>query len=291
MAARARDAAEALLLAGFAIKVGLVPFQVWMPRGYPAAPGPARAIMAGVAVNVGFYGLWRTPGACSAAPPAWLTGMLLVLAGLTALLGIAHAAVQQGLQRVIAYSSVENAGLILAGFGVALVGAAVHDRRLVAAGLLAATLQIVAHTAAKSLLFTSSAMIESGAGTRRPGRPARHRPAAAVERDRAGHRLADAGRAAADRRVRVRVVPARIADAAVPGPRPRLPAGPRAGRCGGRADRRIRRGHVRPAGRLRRPRPARSRWPDRPGDARRPRRTAPGRCGPGRAAPGRAPAW
>ena len=160
----ARDAAEALLFAGFAVKVGLVPFQVWMPRGYPAAPGPARAIMAGVAVNVGFYGLWRTLELFGGAP-AWLTGTVLVLAGMTALLGIAHAAVQQGLQRVIAYSSVENTGLILAGFGVALVGAAIHDRRLATAGLLAATLQIVAHTAAKSLLFTSSAMIESQAGT------------------------------------------------------------------------------------------------------------------------------
>jgi hydrogenase-4 component B len=159
-----RDAAQALLMAGFAVKVGLVPFQVWMPRGYPAAPGPARAIMAGVGVNVGFYGLWRTL-ALLGAPPAWLTGLILVLAGLTALLGIAHAAVQPGLQQVIAYSSVENTGLIVAGFGVALVGAGVGDRRLVAAGLLAATLQVIAHTAAKSLLFTTSAAIESAAGT------------------------------------------------------------------------------------------------------------------------------
>jgi len=159
-----RTTAQALLLLGFAVKVGLVPFQIWLPRGYAAAPGPARAIMAGVAVNVGFYGLWRTL-ALLGPPPSWLTGALLVMAGLTAVLGIAHAAVQPQLQRVIAYSSVENTGLILAGFGVALVGAASADRLLVAVGLLAATLQVIAHTAAKSLLFTASAQIESATGT------------------------------------------------------------------------------------------------------------------------------
>ena len=159
-----RTTAQVLLLAGFAVKVGLVPFQVWLPRGYAAAPGPARAVMAGVAVNVGFYGMWRTL-AVLGPPPGWVTGTLLVLAGLTAVLGIAHAAVQNGLLRVIAYSSVENAGLILAGFGVALVGSAVGDRLLAAAGLLAATLQVIAHTAAKSLLFTAAAGMESAAGT------------------------------------------------------------------------------------------------------------------------------
>ena len=158
-----RSAAEVLLLLGFVIKVGLVPFQVWLPRGYAAATGPARAIMAGVAVNVGFYGLWRTL-ALLGPPPAGVTGVLLVLAGLTAVLGIAQAAVQPGLQRVIAYSSVENSGLILAGFGVALVGAALHNRGLLAVGLLAATLQIVAHTVAKSLLFTASAQIQAADG-------------------------------------------------------------------------------------------------------------------------------
>ncbi len=159
----ARDTAQALLVAGFAVKVGLVPFQVWLPRGYAAAPGPARAIMGGVAVNVGFYGLWRTL-AVLGAPPAWLTGTVLVLAGLTALLGIAHAAVQPRLQRVIAYSSVENSGLILVGYGVALVGAATSDKLLMAAGLLAGTLQIVAHAAAKSLMFSASAVVTSGPG-------------------------------------------------------------------------------------------------------------------------------
>ena len=158
-----RTTAEALLLAGFAVKAGLVPFQVWLPRGYAAAPGPARAIMAGVCVNVAFYGMWRTLALIGRAP-GWLTGVLLVLGALSALLGIAHAAVQNRLSRVIAYSSIENTGLIVTGFGVALTGAAVGDPRLAAAGLLAATLQVVAHTTAKSLLFTSSAGIEAATG-------------------------------------------------------------------------------------------------------------------------------
>jgi hydrogenase-4 component B len=159
-----RTTAQVLLLLGFVVKAGLVPFQVWLPRGYAAAPGPARAVLAGIAVNAGFYGLWRTL-ALLGPPPGWLTGVLLVLAGLTAVLGIAHAAVQAGLPRVIAYSSVENTGLILAGFGVALVGATVRDERLVAAGLLAATLQVIAHAAAKSLLFTASAGLEAAGHT------------------------------------------------------------------------------------------------------------------------------
>jgi hydrogenase-4 component B len=160
----ARTTAQVLLLAGFAIKAGLVPFQIWLPRGYSAAPGPARAIMAGVCVNVAFYGMWRTL-ALLGRTPGWLVGVVLVLGALSALLGIAHAAVQNRLSRVIAYSSIENSGLIVIGFGIALTGAAVGDRRLIAAGLLAATLQMVAHTAAKSLLFTSVAGIEGAAGS------------------------------------------------------------------------------------------------------------------------------
>ena len=163
-AGAARTTALVLLIAGFAVKAGLVPFQVWMPRGYAAAPGPARAVMAGVCVNVAFYGMWRTI-ALLGRPPGWLAGTVLVLAGLTALLGIAHAAVQGRLSRVIAYSSVENSGLIITGFGVALTGAATGNQRLVAAGMLAATLQMVMHAAAKSLLFTSAAGLEAAAGS------------------------------------------------------------------------------------------------------------------------------
>lgn len=155
----ARSAAYVLLAAGFAVKVGLVPVQIWLPAAYPAAPGPARAIMAGVAVNAGFYGLWRTLDVLGA-PPHYLPIVLLLLAAASALLGIAHATVQTRLTRVIAYSSIENTGLILAGYGIALIGADQHSPLLTAVGLLAATLQMVAHAIAKSLLFAATAIIQ-----------------------------------------------------------------------------------------------------------------------------------
>lgn len=159
-----RDAAFALLVGGFAVKVGLVPLHVWMPRGYRAAPGPLRAVMAGVAVNVGFYGMWRTLELLRV-PPGWLAVIVLLVGGFTALLGIAHATVQTDLAEVVAYSSVENGGLISVGYGIALVGAAMNRPALVATGLLAATLQVVAHALAKSLLFCATSGIADATGT------------------------------------------------------------------------------------------------------------------------------
>jgi hydrogenase-4 component B len=158
-------AAYALAVAGFAIKVGLVPAQVWMPLGYGAAPGPARALMSAVAANVGVYGMWRTFGVLGT-PPEWLAITLVVVAGFTALLGITHAAVQRDLQRLIAYSSVENGGLITAGFAIALIGAVGNLPGLVALGLLTSSLQMVAHAFAKATLFLSSAFFEQQSGTR-----------------------------------------------------------------------------------------------------------------------------
>ncbi len=154
-----RDTAYALIVFGFSTKVGLIPFQGWMPRGYPAAPGPLRAAMAGLAVNAGFYGLWRFL-AVLGRPPGWLAVTVLVLGGVTALLGITFAAVDSDLNRVIAYSSVENGGLIMVGYGMALAGASVGNRVLTAVGLLAASLQLLAHAVAKSGLFLGAANFE-----------------------------------------------------------------------------------------------------------------------------------
>lgn len=158
------QAAYALLLFGFGVKVGLVPAHVWMPRGYTAAPGPARAIMAGAAVNVGFYGMWRTLDILGS-PPVWLVCVVLVAGGVTAILGIAHAAVNADLAALVSWSSVENAGVITAGFGVALVGASVGQPKLVAAGLVAGTAQVIAHALGKTLLFVSVSTIEQATDT------------------------------------------------------------------------------------------------------------------------------
>lgn len=158
------QAAYALLLFGFGVKVGLVPAHIWMPRGYTAAAGPARAVMAGAAVNVGFYGMWRTLEVLGA-PEVWLACVVLVVGGVTAILGIAHAAVNPDLARLISWSSVENAGVITTGFGVGLVGAATGEPQLVAAGLVAGTAQVVAHALGKTLLFVSTSTIEHALGT------------------------------------------------------------------------------------------------------------------------------
>jgi formate hydrogenlyase subunit 3/multisubunit Na+/H+ antiporter MnhD subunit len=154
----------ALLLVGFGIKVGVVPVQVWLPTTYATAPARARALMAGAAVNVGFYGMWRTLEIFGPAP-AWIAVVVLVVGGVTAILGIAHAAVHPDLRGLIAWSSVENAGVISAGFGVALAGSATGEQELVAAGLLAASAQVIAHALGKSLLFVSAAAVERARGT------------------------------------------------------------------------------------------------------------------------------
>lgn len=158
------DVAWVMVVVGFGAKLGVIPFQVWIPVGYPAAPGPARAAMAGIAANVGVYGLWRFLGVLGR-PPMWLAIAVLLIGGATALLGITFAGVQSHLARVIAYSSVENAGLIVTAYGVALTGTIMHSEPLVAMGLLAATLQTISHAIAKSALFSSLAMIEAATGT------------------------------------------------------------------------------------------------------------------------------
>ncbi len=161
----ARTAIFFLLLAGFGAKIGLLPLQGWLPYGYPAAPTAIAALMAGGALNVGFYGIIRfLIGFGGAIPLTW--GLVVVILGaLGAFFGIAWAQAQRDVRLLAAFSSVENAGLIVVVLGIALVGRSVGLPLLVGLGLAAAYVQIAAHALAKSLLFLCASGIRNAVGT------------------------------------------------------------------------------------------------------------------------------
>ena len=174
-------AAFVLALIGFGVKMALLPLQSWLPRAYPAAPLGAPAFLAAVALNAGFYGFIRFIGLLGPLQLWWGLTVLLVGA-VTAFGGILYAAVQTNLKALIAYSSVENVGIILCGIGASMTGRAAHVPLLAGLGLTAALAQIAVHTVAKAGLFVSADAVERHAGTtdmERLGGLARSMPAVA----------------------------------------------------------------------------------------------------------------
>lgn len=164
-----RGAAFLLLLTGFGTKVGMTPFQGWLPVGHAAAPGAASATLSGIAVNAGFYGLWRIVFATLSPAALWWGELVLILGGLSALVGILYAIAQDDIKRFLGFSTVEHSGIILIGFGTALIGRAAAEPKLAAAGLLAATLHAIAHALAKTLAFLGADRVARAAGTRELG--------------------------------------------------------------------------------------------------------------------------
>ncbi len=111
----------ALALVGFGIKAGLVPLHFWLPGAHAAAPSHVSAVMSGVLLKTGIYGLLRTTGFFEAPPASW--GMtLLFLGSVSGVLGVGVALSQHDLKRLLAYHSVENIGIIAMGLGIALRG-------------------------------------------------------------------------------------------------------------------------------------------------------------------------
>jgi formate hydrogenlyase subunit 3/multisubunit Na+/H+ antiporter MnhD subunit len=165
LSAGTRSVLFALFLACFATKVGLVPLQGGLPAGYGAAPRLGAASLS-VALCAGFYGLWRFEFQILGPLPTWCGDALLIIGGASALAGIAYALTQNNLRRFLGYSSVEHAGVVLVGLGVALLGQSAHMPVLAAAGLLAATLQVCAHNLAKTLALISIDRVEQATGIR-----------------------------------------------------------------------------------------------------------------------------
>ena len=153
---------------GFGMKAGFFPLHVWLPPAHAGAPSHVSAIMSGVAIKMGVYGIVRFSGWLPL--PAAAGGVLLGLGAASALLGIVFAMAQNDLKRLLAYCSVENVGIILVGVGGAVV-AATHGHpvwgRLALAGAL---LHVWNHGAFKALLFLGAGSVLHATGTREMSR-------------------------------------------------------------------------------------------------------------------------
>lgn len=139
---------------GFGIKAGVFPLHVWLPEAHPAAPSHVSALMSGVMIKTGVYGILRTTAAISDLPTLHTAGVILLAAGIvTGLWGVMLAAAQNDIKRLLAYSSIENIGVILIGLGIAALGKSSGNNLMALAGLAGALLHTLNHSLFKSLLF------------------------------------------------------------------------------------------------------------------------------------------
>jgi hydrogenase-4 component B len=150
---------------GFGLKAGLIPVHVWLPGAHANAPSHVSAVLSGVLLKTGVYGLVRV-AALTGSPPLWWGATLLVTGGLSALLGIAFAAGQRDLKRLLAYSSIENVGIIVLGIGLATLGRSLGRADWMVLGLGGALLHILNHSLFKPLLFMGAGGILHAARTR-----------------------------------------------------------------------------------------------------------------------------
>ena len=152
-------------LFGFGIKAGLMPLHVWLPVAHAAAPSHASALLSGIVLKTGIYGLLRLTSFFAEIPPWW--GWTVLLLGiLSGILGVALALAQHDIKRLLAYHSVENIGIIAIGIGLALLGRSYGAAELALLGIAGALLHVVNHGLFKSLLFFSAGAVVHATGSR-----------------------------------------------------------------------------------------------------------------------------
>jgi hydrogenase-4 component B len=161
-------AALALLLAliGAGSKAGVVPLHAWLPLAHPAAPSHVSALMSGVMTKVAVYGFLRIAFDVLGAPTIWSGILVLAVGGITAVLGVLYALMEQDLKRLLAYSTVENIGIIFIGIGLALAFGANGLPAAAALGLTAALFHVFNHAIFKSLLFFGVGAVLTATGER-----------------------------------------------------------------------------------------------------------------------------
>lgn len=141
-----------LAFIGFGAKAGFVPFHNWLPDAHPAAPSHVSAVMSGVMIKTGIYGILRVLS-WIAVPSKYLSFAVLIISVITALYGVLYTITQQDLKRMLAYSSIENIGIIGIGIGVGMLGLTYNNPALVLAGFTGGILHILNHSMFKELLF------------------------------------------------------------------------------------------------------------------------------------------
>jgi hydrogenase-4 component B len=155
----------ALALLGFGVKAGLVPLHFWLPSAHAAAPSHVSALLSGVVIKTGIYGLLRVT-ALAGPPPLWWGWTVLVIGVASAILGVLWALVQHDIKRLLAYHSVENIGIILMGLGVGALGAASGHPVVALLGYGGAVLHTLNHALFKSVLFLAAGAVYRATGTR-----------------------------------------------------------------------------------------------------------------------------
>jgi len=153
-----------LAVVGFGTKAGFMPMHVWLPEAHPAAPSHVSAVMSGVMIKTGIYGLIAVLGFLGQ-PAAW-QGWLLVAIGTTSgILGMLFSLAQRDLKRLLAYSSVENIGIISIGLGVGVLGLSHDSPQMAVLGFAGALLHVLNHAVFKGLLFLGAGSVIHGAHT------------------------------------------------------------------------------------------------------------------------------
>lgn len=154
-----------LALFAFGLKAGVMPLHIWLPGAHAAAPSHISALLSGIMIKTGIYGLVRVTSLFATIPLWW--GWLLILLGvITGIFGVAYALAQHDLKRLLAYHSVENIGIITLGLGLALLGRSAGLPELAALGLAGALLHVINHALFKGLLFLSAGAVIHATGTR-----------------------------------------------------------------------------------------------------------------------------
>jgi hydrogenase-4 component B len=152
-------------LIGFGTKAGFMPLHVWLPEAHPSAPSHVSALMSGVMIKTGIYGLVRVLGFLGP-PPMWWGFTLLAAGAVSGVLGVLFALAQHDLKRLLAYHSVENIGIIGLGLGVGLVGMSGGHPFVAALGFSGALFHVFNHAMFKGLLFLAAGSAAHSAGTR-----------------------------------------------------------------------------------------------------------------------------